>query len=180
MSRLAKKPVLLPKGVTVTVSDTTFKVEGPLGKLEHEFKPEFVEVKVEENGVYVNRKGDANEFKAYQGLYWAHLRNAVVGVSEGFKKVLKIMGVGYKWQLQGNKLVCNVGLSHSVEFIAPEGIKLSSDNPALLTVSGIDKRLVGQTAANIRFIKPPESYKGKGIRYENEVVRLKEGKAGAK
>lgn len=180
MSRLAKKPVVLTNGAKVNIEAASFSVEGPLGKLQYDYKPELIQFKEEDGKIFVERKGNSNKFRAFQGLYFRLIQNAVSGVTTGFKKVLKIVGVGYKWQVQGDKLVCNVGLSHPVEFKVPDGVKLLQDNPLLVTVTGADKCLVGQVAANIRFIRPPESYKGKGIRYENEVVRLKEGKSASK
>ncbi len=178
MSRLAKKLIAIPANVKVNVGNGVFSVEGPKGKIEKDFNTYYVEMKVIDNAVQVNRKGDTRYHKAYQGLYWKLVLNAVNGVTNGFMKTLKIEGVGYKWAVQNNKLTLNVGYSHPVEFVPPKGITLESPVPALLNISGFDRELVGQTAADIRFIKPPEPYKGKGIRYEKEVVRLKEGKTG--
>lgn len=179
MSRLAKKPVILPSGVNVAVEADKFIVEGPKGKLEQDYLSTYVEIKVDADGVMVNRKGNTNSFKAYQGLYWSLLQNNVKGVSEGFMKELLIKGTGYKWEIKGKFLECHVGLSHKVDFPIPEGITIIMENPTTVSINGIDKHLVGQTAANIRYIRPPEVYKGKGIRYINEVVKLKAGKATA-
>lgn len=178
MSRLAKKPIILPSGVNVNVDATVITVEGKLGKLTQAYLPYYVSIDVADGKVTVKPK-EVYRAPAYAGLYWALVRNMVKGVSEGFVKDLTIQGLGYKWELKGNKLVCTVGFSHPVEFIPPAGISLAlENNNTVLKVSGIDKQLVGQVAANIRGIKPPESYKGKGIRYVNEHVRLKEGKTG--
>ncbi len=176
MSRIAKKPIILPEGVKVTLENGKLIVEGKLGKLEQEYKADFVEVKAEGNTLIVNRKGDSREYRALQGLYYRLFVNMVKGVSEGFSKTLLLQGIGYKMELKGNKLVLTVGFSHTVEFEIPKGITLKLENPQTLIVSGFDKHLVGQTAANIRAIKPPEPYKGKGLRYENERVKVKEGK----
>ncbi len=180
MSRLAKKPLTIPSGVTVNVNAKEFIVEGPKGKLQRDIKPEFVEIAIDGNQAMVNRKGNSKPHKAFQGLYWSLLKNALIGVTQGYSKKLMIQGVGYKWEVKGKKLICNVGLSHKVEFDIPENIEVKSESANLITVSGFDKRLVGQVVANIRFIKPPEPYKGKGIRYENETVKLKEGKSAKK
>lgn len=178
MSRLAKKPIVLPSGVNVKVESDTVVVEGKLGKLSQVFQPYYVSIEVAEGKVMVKPK-DVYGAAAYAGLYWALVRNMVKGVSEGFSKQLTIQGLGYKWELKGTKLVCTVGFSHPVEFTPPQGITLAlENNNTVLKVSGVDKQLVGQVAANIRGIKPPEPYKGKGIRYVNEHVRLKEGKTG--
>ncbi|MCX7820937.1 MAG: 50S ribosomal protein L6 [Brevinematales bacterium] len=176
MSRIAKKPIVLPDGVKVSVEKGKIVVEGKLGKLEQTYKSEFIDVKVENGAIMVNRKGDAKEYKALQGLYYRLFVNMVKGVTEGFSKTLLLQGIGYKMELKGNKLVLTVGFSHAVEFEIPKGISLKLENPQTLIVSGIDKHLVGQTAANIRAIKPPEPYKGKGLRYLNERVKVKEGK----
>lgn len=178
MSRLAKKSIALPANVKVTVTSDKFAVEGPKGKIEKEYNGYYVQIVSEDNAVRVNRTNETRFHRAYQGLYWSLLRNAVEGVTNGYSKTLKIEGIGYKWAVANNKLTLNVGFSHPVEYVPPKGITLESPAPALLKVSGFDKELVGQISANIRFIKPPEPYKGKGIRYEGEVVRLKEGKTG--
>jgi len=177
MSRIAKKPILLPAGVKAVLSGNRLVVEGKLGKLEQEFKSDYIEVKIEENSVFVNRKGDSKEYRSLQGLYYRLFVNMVKGVVEGFSKTLLLQGIGYKMELKGNKLVLTVGFSHPIEFDIPKGITLKLENPQTLILSGIDKHLVGQTTANIRAIKPPEPYKGKGIRYLNERVKVKEGKA---
>ncbi len=176
MSRIAKKPLIIPAGVKVGLSDNTVLVEGKLGKLEQTFRSDFIEVKVSDNCIFVNRRGDSKEYRALQGLYYRLFTNMIKGVQEGFSKTLILQGIGYKMELKGNKLVLTVGFSHTVEFNVPQGISLKLENPQTLVVSGIDKQLVGQVAANIRAIKPPEPYKGKGIRYLNEKVKIKEGK----
>ncbi|MEJ5283824.1 MAG: 50S ribosomal protein L6 [Brevinematia bacterium] len=176
MSRIAKKPIVLPDGVKANVDKDKVIVEGKLGKLEQTFRSEFIDVKIENGAIIVNRKGDSKEYRALQGLYYRLIVNMVKGVTEGFSKTLLLQGIGYKMELKGNKLVLTVGFSHVVEFDIPKGITLKLENPQTLIVSGIDKHLVGQTAANIRAIKPPEPYKGKGLRYLNERVKVKEGK----
>ncbi|MGL4563337.1 MAG: 50S ribosomal protein L6 [Brevinema sp.] len=181
MSRLAKKSLPIPNGVTVTVENgmTTFK--GTLGTIVQEFDNKLIAPVVENDGILVNRTSDIKEAKAKQGLYWALFRNHLAGVSAGFSKQLEIQGIGYRWETKdGKTLNCTVGFSHPVSFIAPEGVLLEQPAPNLITVKGFDKQLVGQVAANIRSIKKPEPYKGKGIRYVGEFVRLKEGKSGKK
>ncbi|OHD55999.1 MAG: 50S ribosomal protein L6 [Spirochaetes bacterium GWF1_51_8] len=180
MSRLAKKNIPVPQGVTVRIDNNRFYVEGPLGKLQQDFLNQYIIMKVENNEVIVERKFDAKNVRALQGLYWVLMRNLIAGVSTGFTRTLEIRGIGYKWEVQGSNLVITAGYSHPVKFPIPQGVKMVTDGITLLNVSGIDKQLVGQVSANIRFVRPPEPYKGKGIRYKDEVVRLKEGKAGAK
>ncbi len=177
MSRLAKKPVAIPSGVKIEQKANKLYFEGPKGKLEQRFAPEYIEFSMTENELLVGRKGNSKPFRAFQGLYWSLIKNCIIGVSEGFTRSLLIQGVGYKWELKGDHLLCNVGYSHPVKFKLPEGITVTQENPQTVTLNGIDKRLVGQTAANLRFVKPPEPYKGKGIRYKDEVVKLKEGKS---
>ena len=180
MSRLAKKPVVIPSGVKVEVKDNKLFFEGKLGKLEQSFLPQHVDIKIDNNEIMVNRKGNINSFKAFQGLYWSLFKNCVKGVSEGFYKDLKIQGLGYKWEIKGSDLILTVGYSKPVTFPVPEGVKVmidkGEDNQFFLRISGCDKQFVGQVAANIRGVRPPEPYKGKGIRYSGEVVKLKEGK----
>ncbi len=179
MSRIGKLPVALPAGVTVTFENGLLTVKGSKGTLTQtvvgdiDFKIEGAEVKVINNGA------DA-ENNAKHGLYRALLHNMVVGVSEGYKKTLKVNGVGWKVAKQGNKVVLNVGFSHPVDFVEPQGIKLECPTPNEIVVSGTDKTLVGQTAANIRTIRVPEPYHGYGIAYSDEVIERKEGKTGGK
>lgn len=178
MSRIGRKPVAIPNGVTVTVTGQTVSVKGAKGELAYVFLPE-VTVKVEGAQVIVERKGDTDDARARHGLTRQLIENMVRGVSEGYKKTLEVIGVGYKVQVQGKKLILNLGFSHPVDFPIPEGITMTQDekNKNLLTIQGIDRQLVGQVAANIRTFRVPEPYKGKGIRYSTEVVRRKPGKA---
>jgi large subunit ribosomal protein L6 len=178
MSRIGKQPIRLPQGVEVTVDGATVRVKGPRGQLERQVRPE-VGVKVEDGEVVVTRSSDAKQHRAYHGLTRALLANMVEGVTNGYSKGLEIIGVGYRADKRGDKLVLNVGYSHEVEYPEPEGIKLSTPSQTQITVEGIDKQKVGQVAAELRAVRPPEPYKGKGIRYQNEQVRRKAGKTGA-
>lgn len=178
MSRIGKLPVEIPAGVTITVDQNIVKVVGPKGELQ-EFKLPNVDVTVEENLFTVARKSDEKAAKAQHGLMRALVNNMVTGVTKGFEKKLEVNGVGFKVALQGNKLVLNLGFSHPVEFTAPEGITLTVDKMNI-AVSGISKQQVGQVAADIRALKKPEPYKGKGIKYEGEYIIRKAGKTGAK
>ena len=178
MSRIGKLPVSIPGGVTITVDEGNLvTVKGPKGTLSQKLSPE---MKIEEKDgvVTVARPSDDKQHRALHGLTRSLLHNMVVGATDGFKKNLDVVGVGYKAQMSGKKLVLNVGYSHPVEFDAPEGITFETPTPNKIVVSGIDKQLVGQMAADIRAVRSPEPYKGKGIRYENEFVRRKEGKTG--
>ena len=178
MSRIGKLPVSIPGGVTITVGDENeVTVKGPKGTLTQKFSPE-MKVEIEDGAVHVKRPSDDKEHRALHGLTRALLHNMVVGTTEGFAKNLEIVGVGYRAQLNGTKLVLNVGYSHPVEFDPPEGISFECPAPTKIIVKGIDKQKVGQIAADIRAVRSPEPYKGKGIRYENEHVRRKEGKTG--
>ena len=178
MSRIGKLPVAIPDGVTVEISeDNDVTVKGPKGELTREFNKN-IEIKVEGNEVSLHRPNDSKEMKTIHGTTRANLNNMVVGVSEGFKKELEMRGVGYRAQLQGSKLVLSVGKSHQDEVVAPEGITFEVPTPTTINVLGINKEVVGQTAAYIRSLRAPEPYKGKGIRYVGEYVRRKEGKTG--
>ncbi|NLZ54381.1 MAG: 50S ribosomal protein L6 [Thermoanaerobacteraceae bacterium] len=179
MSRIGKMPVKIPEGVQVTVKDNQVMVKGPKGSLSREFHKDMV-IKTEDSNVIVERPSDQKEHRALHGLTRSLLSNMVAGVVGGFEKVLVLEGVGYRAAKQGNKLVLTVGYSHPVEFEPPKGIEFEVPAANRILVKGIDKELVGQIAANIRAVREPEPYKGKGIRYENEVVRRKEGKTGAK
>ncbi len=177
MSRLAKKPLKVPEGVKVRIENGKIFIEGKLGKLEQSYNTEFIDIKTDGKEILIGRKGYENTAKAYQGLYFRLSRNLILGVTEGFSKILNIQGIGYKWEIRGRDLVLNVGYSKPVIFKIPAGINMRIDNPSQLIISGCDKQLVGQTTAEVRSIRPPEPYKGKGIRYLNERVKLKEGKA---
>ena len=154
-------------------------VKGPKGELSFKVDPR-IKVELKEQKAFVTQKNNAREGRAFHGLVRSHLANMVLGVTEGFEKTLEITGVGYKAQLQGGKLVLNLGFSHPVEFNIPKGIEVKVDKQTTIKLKGMDKQQVGQIAANIRGLKPPEPYKGKGIRYSNEQVRSKEGKKAGK
>ena len=178
MSRIGKLPINIPGGVTITVGDdNTVNVKGPKGQLSEKISPDR-EMSMEEGVLLVKRPSDDKEHKALHGLSRSLIHNMVVGVTSGYQKNLDIVGVGYRAQMQGTKLVLNVGYSHPVEFEAPAGITFEVPNPNRISVLGISKQQVGQMAADIRKVRPPEPYKGKGIKYENEFVRRKEGKTG--
>ena len=176
MSRIGKKPVAIPSGVKVAVSDNVVAVEGKGGKLSMQLPPH-VAVEVAGDKVQVSQVGEARDASAMHGLARSMINNMVVGVSAGFKKELAIVGVGYKAALSGSKLTLNLGYSHPIEFAIPAGIKITVTPENKITVEGCDKQLVGETAAQIRRFRPPEPYKGKGIRYVDERIVLKEGKS---
>ena len=177
MSRIGNKVIVLPAGVELTNKDNVVTVKGPKGELTRTFSKD-IDIRVEGTEVTLHRPNDTKEMKTIHGTTRALLNNMVHGVSEGFKKELEMRGVGYRAQLQGNKLVLAVGKSHPDEVEAPEGITFELPNPTTIVVSGISKEVVGQTAAYVRSLRSPEPYKGKGIRYVGEYVRLKEGKTG--
>ena len=176
MSRIGRNPVAIPDKVKVAQDGATILVEGPRGKLSTTV-PSELSISVKDNAVVVERKGDLKPVKALHGLYRAWVANMVRGVTEGFSRELEVVGVGYRAQAQGNTLELNVGFSHPVKFPIPEGIAIETPKPTIIIVKGIDKQLVGQVAANIRRVAPPEPYKGKGIKYAGEVIRRKAGKA---
>lgn len=178
MSRIGKLPVIIPAGVAVSLGDALIRVKGPKGELQQQFLSGVVDVKLEEDRVLVERKGDAKPHRAAHGLTRTLIANMVHGVSKGFRKSLEIQGVGYRAAKSGEKLNLTLGYSHPVVFDAPGGITLSVEGTTKIHVDGIDKQHVGQVAAKIRGLRPPEPYKGKGIRYEGEVIRKKLGKAG--
>jgi large subunit ribosomal protein L6 len=179
MSRIGRKPLPVPKGVEVSLAGQAVTVKGPKGSLTQQVHPE-MKVRLDNGAVLVERPSDARQHRALHGLTRALLANMVLGVTQGYFKRLELHGVGYKAEAnpKGVKLV--VGLSHPVDFPAPPGIKISVENNTQLRVDGIDKALVGQVAAELRKVRPPEPYKGKGIRYVGEHVRRKAGKTGAK
>ncbi len=178
MSRIGKLPINIPGGVTITVGDdNTVFVKGPKGELSEKISPK-MELSVEDGVLTVKRPNDLKENRALHGLSRTLINNMVVGVTTGYSKTLEIVGVGYRAQKQGNKLVLNLGYSHPVEFEEPKGITFDVPTPNKVVVSGINKQQVGQMAADIRIKRAPEPYKGKGIRYEGEYVRRKEGKTG--
>jgi len=177
MSRVGKKPIEIPAGVTVTINGSDVTVKGPKGELSRSFHADLT-IAQEENVVVVTRPSDSKEHRTIHGTTRAVLSNMVEGVSKGFEKSLELIGVGYRAQKQGNKLVLNVGYSHPVEFEAEQGLEVEVPSNTKIIVKGISKERVGALAADIRDVRPPEPYKGKGIRYEGEYVRRKEGKTG--
>lgn len=178
MSRIGKAPIPVPQGVKVDIKSGTVDVKGPKGSLSQTFHPEMI-IGLDDDVLTVSRPTDSREHRSLHGLTRALLNNMVTGVSDGFAKVLMIEGVGYRSEMDGKNLVLHVGYSHPVTFVPDEGISFEvEERGRKVTVSGIDKQLVGEIAARIRKTRPPEPYKGKGIRYENEYVRRKAGKAG--
>ncbi len=177
MSRLGKKPIDLPSGIQVNVEKTQFKVKGPKGELTHHLEPG-ISIEVKEGKISLSRENDDRVSRARHGLMRSILQNMVTGVSEGFQKVLEIKGVGFRAQVQGKNLNLTLGFSHPTVFALPKGIEASVEKQTVLTLKGMDKREVGQTAALIRSLRPPEPYKGKGIKYSDEIIRRKEGKTG--
>jgi large subunit ribosomal protein L6 len=177
MSRVGLKPIEIPNGVTVTIDNHSVAVKGPKGELSRTFDPNMV-IKQEDNIVTVERPSDNKKHRALHGTTNSLITNMVQGVEKGFEKSLQLVGVGYRASKQGTKLVLNVGYSHPVEIEAEEGIDIDVPENTKVIVKGIDKERVGAVAANIRSMRIPEPYKGKGIRYENEYVRRKEGKTG--
>ncbi|MGX6979206.1 50S ribosomal protein L6 [Vagococcus elongatus] len=177
MSRIGKKPINVPAGVTVTQNGEKVTVKGPNGELTREFVAN-IAIKIEENEITLTRENDEKESRSLHGTMRSNLDNMITGVSKGFEKQLELIGVGYRAQMQGKKLVLNVGYSHPVEFESPEGITIEVPTNTQVIVKGANKEHVGELAANIRGVRPPEPYKGKGIRYVGEYVRRKEGKTG--
>ncbi|WLR55021.1 MULTISPECIES: 50S ribosomal protein L6 [Mesobacillus] len=177
MSRVGKKPIEIPAGVTVTLDNNHVTVKGPKGELSRTFHSD-IEIKIEENVINIARPTDNKEHRALHGTTRAVLANMVEGVSKGFERGLELVGVGYRAAKQGNKLVLNVGYSHPVEIEAEKGLEIEVPSNTKIVIKGTDKERVGALAANIRDVRPPEPYKGKGIRYEGEYVRRKEGKTG--
>ncbi|MDX2128257.1 MAG: 50S ribosomal protein L6 [Chloroherpetonaceae bacterium] len=181
MSRIGKKPVELPKGVKVEYKNQVLKVTGPKGELSQVFNTDKLAVEVKDNTIVINR-GDAEDkqTKAFHGLYRALLNNMIIGVTQGYSKKLEIVGVGFKAEMKQSYLVLSVGYSHQIAFKAPDGVKVEAPSPTNILISGIDKRMVGEVASKIRSFRKPEPYQGKGIRFEGEAVRRKEGKTAGK
>lgn len=179
MSRVGIQPIALATGVDVNVEDRSVDVKGPLGRLRWALA-DGIDVDVKDGAVYVKRRGDSPRVKALHGLTRVELSNLVEGVTKGFQRTLELTGVGYRAQAQGQSVTLNVGFSHPVIVSIPEGVQTSVDRQTVISVAGIDKRLVTQTAANIRRVRPPDVYKQKGIRYMGEILRKKAGKAGKK
>ena len=179
MSKVGKLPVAIPAGVTVTVANNVVTVKGPKGELKQDFSSD-VKVEVKDNEVVVSLENTTKQANAFHGLYRNLINNMVVGVTTGFTKTLVITGVGYRAEIQGKILMLNLGFSNDIFVTIPEGLTVTADAQGKVTISGISKQLVGEFSAQIRKLRMPESYKGKGIRYENEVIRRKVGKTGVK
>lgn len=179
MSRIGKAPITIPKGVKVELNNKNIKISGERGTLERSFHPD-MQVKIEEDTIYVSRPSDSRMHRSLHGLNRSLINNMVEGVSSGFEKILEIQGVGYRATLEGKKMVIQIGYSHPIEVDTPKGIEFEVEKQKIIKIKGIDKQLVGETAAKIRALRKPEPYKGKGIRYIDEVVRRKVGKTGAK
>jgi large subunit ribosomal protein L6 len=179
MSRVGKKPIPIPKEVKVVLNDEGLMVKGPKGELKRILPPQ-LSVQVEANQVTIHPQDESQKVRALFGLFRTLVANMVKGVSEGFERVLEIQGVGYRAELQGNQLVLNLGYSHPVPFQLPEGISAQVERQTRVVLKGIDRDLLGLTAARIRRFRPPEPYKGKGIKYQEEKIRRKVGKTGSK
>jgi len=178
MSRLGKKPIEIPEGVTVSRQGNTIAVKGPQGELSRDFRDDVVEINIADKEITVTPKSDSKFARSLWGTYASHLRNMISGSKEHFSKKLILEGIGYKVELAGKNLVLSVGFSHKVEVEIPEEIKVEVEKNDI-TISGANKEQVGQFAAEIRGYKKPEPYKGKGVRYEGEIIRRKEGKKSA-
>jgi large subunit ribosomal protein L6 len=178
MSRIGKRPVPIPKGIKVIQTDGTVNVKGPKGELTATPHPD-IKVEIKEDEIVVSPTVDDKQHKALHGLWRAVLNNMIRGVTVGFQRKLEIVGVGYRAEVKGSKLQLLLGYSHPILFAPPEGIKIEAPASTNIVVSGIDRQLVGQVAAKIRSFRPPEPYKGKGIKYEGEYIRRKAGKAAA-
>jgi large subunit ribosomal protein L6 len=180
MSRIGKKPIEVPKGVDITVDGNTIQVKGPKGQLTWRY-PQRVSVVLQEGKVLVRRSGDLKQDRSLHGLTRSLVSNMVTGVSQGYERVMEISGVGYRAQVQGSKITFTLGYSHPIEYQLPEGVGAAVDQrQTTLTLKGIDKQQIGQIAANIRALRSPDIYKGKGVRYAGERIKLKVGKAGKK
>lgn len=179
MSRIGREPITVPAGVTVNVDGNVVTVKGPKGELTREINP-VITVKADGGVINVTRPDDEKLSRSLHGLTRTLINNMVIGVTEGYSKELEVNGVGYRAAKEGNKLVLTIGYSHPVNVEEIDGIKIDVPNPNAIVISGIDKQLVGQFAADVRKRRPPEPYKGKGIKYKDEVIRRKEGKTGAK
>ena len=179
MSKVGKLPVAIPAGVTISVADGVITVKGPKGELKQAYSSD-IEIKVEGTEAVLTTKNNAKQTNAYHGLYRALIANMVKGVSEGFTKTLVITGVGYRAEVKGKELVMNLGYSSDYIAIMPGGLTVATTPDGKVTITGIDKQLVGEFSSQIRKLRKPEPYKGKGIRYDNEVIRRKVGKTGVK
>ncbi|MBQ7284883.1 MAG: 50S ribosomal protein L6 [Alphaproteobacteria bacterium] len=176
MSRVGKNPVIVPEGVNVVVENGVVTAKGKLGELSQSYNVDHIDVKLDGNQISVSPKSEAKEARALWGTTRANINVIVKGVSEGFTKELELIGVGYKARVEGNKLVMSLGFSHDVVVEAPKGLKVTCASPTQISISGADKQLVGQMAAELREYRKPEPYKGKGVKYVGEYVRRKEGK----
>lgn len=179
MSRVGKLPINIPKGINVSLEDMTLTVKGPRGSLSRELTP-FINVEIEDQSIQVKRRDDTQKSRSLHGLTRALIFNMVHGVSEGFTRVLEIQGTGYRADLQSNVLSLNLGYAHPVRYVLPDGVNAAVDRQTVIRLESIDKELLGQTAAQIRALRAVEPYKGKGIRYSDERVHRKAGKAGSK
>ena len=179
MSRIGKLPVAIPKGVTIAIDGNTVKVKGPKGELTREFA-QGITIGQEGDTINVKRASDEENHKALHGLSRTLLANMVEGVTKGYQKTLEISGVGYKAEVKPFGLQLALGFSHPIQYKAPAGVKLTAPQPTTIVIDGADKEKVGQVAAELRNLRPPEPYKGKGIKYQGEVIRRKAGKAGGK
>ena len=179
MSRIGKKPIPVPNGVEVAIDGSLVRVKGPRGQLERTIHREMV-IRREGAEILVERPSEAGEHKALHGLSRTLVANMIEGVTSGFKKTLEIVGVGYRAENKPFGLTLSLGYSHTIDYKAPEGISLKAVSPTVIEVEGANKEVVGQVAAEIRSLRPPEPYKGKGVRYQGEAVRRKAGKAGGK
>ncbi|GIH12216.1 50S ribosomal protein L6 [Rugosimonospora africana] len=180
MSRIGRKPITVPTGVDVTINGQTVTVKGPKGQLSHTLADPITAERTEDGTLNVVRPNDERRSKELHGLSRTLVNNMIVGVTTGYRKTLEINGTGYRVQAKGQDLEFALGFSHPVTVAAPDGIKFSVERPTVFSVEGIDKQQVGEVAANIRKIRPPEPYKGKGVKYQGEVIRRKAGKAGKK
>lgn len=179
MSRIGKKPVLVPKEVTVSLSGNSLKVKGPKGELANEFHPN-MKIEYKDSEIIVTRPDDLKINKALHGLTRALIQNMINGITTAYSKTLDIVGVGYRAELKGKNLLINIGYSHPIYFMPPDGITLQTPTQTQVVISGIDKQLVGLVAAKIRSIRQPEPYKGKGIKYSDEFIQRKAGKTAGK
>jgi large subunit ribosomal protein L6 len=178
VSRIGKKPIPIPAGVQVSVKDAFVSVKGPKGELSRTVNP-LIGVAVQDGNVSVSRPNDSKFNKALNVLYRSLINNMILGVTKGYEKKLEIVGVGFKGEMKGKRLVLNLGQSHPIVFVPPETVAIACETPTLIKIGGMDKELVGQVAAKIRMFKAPEPYKGKGIKYVDEVLRRKAGKTAA-
>jgi large subunit ribosomal protein L6 len=179
MSRIGKKPITVPKGVTVTMLDNAVEVQGPKGKLKQAF-PSGIDFELADGHLIAKRSSADPILAKYHGLARSLVANAVAGVTDGFKRELDIVGVGYRAELKGKQVIFALGYSHAVVFDVPPGIDVTIDKQTHITITGVDRQLVGQVAANIRRLRKPDPYKQKGVRYTGEVLKKKAGKTGAK